>query len=164
VTRTKDRGVSETALHICIDLSPQSIRDHFAFVGDSSAVDALSDDDLAAAAREWLQEGNPEPWASYDRFCRMICGRAGASQPPVPVASATFSQPSTHLQRTWLADDKTAVVARLGDSVWELCCTECGELESIPAMADVPDAGASLVAAVARRHISLQHSQAGSQP
>lgn len=83
---------SSSHRHLCLDLSPAAIRDHFAFVGDSSIVEALSDEDLVAAAEAWLDEGSDEPWASYDRFCRAICVRAreaAVAQGACPQASTS---------------------------------------------------------------------------
>ncbi|MHB8294297.1 MAG: hypothetical protein ACYDH5_06635 [Acidimicrobiales bacterium] len=75
-----DRG----ARHTCLDFSPGAIRDHFAFMGVYHVTAAFTDDELARAARVWLEAGSPQPWKAYDRFCRMILVLAReASRPKV---------------------------------------------------------------------------------
>lgn len=151
---------SSSHQHPCLDLSPAAIRDHFAFAGDSSVVDALSDEDLLAAAEAWLDEGGLEPWASYDRFCRAICVRAreaAAAEGRVPPSAGHVPAPG---QRQWVAvGDRCciAVANRHGDT-WEVCYSGCGQVDVLPALTE-PDAGASLVAAVTRRHMSVAHHQ-----
>lgn len=147
--------------HTCLDLSPAAIRDHFAFVGEAGIVATLGDEDLAAAAEAWLDEGASEPWASYDRFCRAICVRAreaAVAQGRIPPSANQQPSPG---QQKWVAVGEQcciAVASRHGDT-WEVCYSGCGQVDVLPALDDEPDAGASLVAAVTRRHIAIAHQQ-----
>ena len=151
---------SSSHRHLCLDLSPAAIRDHFAFAGDSSIVDALSDEDLVAAAEAWLDEGSSEPWASYDRFCRAICVRAREAAVAQGRMSPSVNQQPPPGQRQWVAVGERCCIAvanRQGD-MWEVCYSGCGQVDVLPAL-DEPDAGASLVAAVTRRHMAIAHHQ-----
>lgn len=156
---------SSSHRHLCLDLSPAAIRDHFAFVGDSSIVEALSDEDLVAAAEAWLDEGSDEPWASYDRFCRAICVRAREAAVAQGRMSPSVNQQPPPGQRQWVAvgERECAVVATRHGATWELFYTACGRVEELPGLGNEYEAGA-IVAAVARRHRALEHAQQGCAP
>ena len=152
---------SSSHQHLCLDLSPAAIRDHFAFAGDSSIVDALGDEDLVAAAEAWLDEGSNEPWASYDRFCRAICVRAREAAVAEGRIPPSVNQQSPPGQQQWTAVGERCCIAvanRHGDT-WEVCYSGCGQVDVLPALDGEPDAGASLVAAVTRRHMAIAHYQ-----
>ena len=150
--------------HLCLDLSPAAIRDHVALVGEVDIVDALSDEDLVAAAEAWLDEGGVEPWASYDRFCRAICVRAreAAASRRVLVAPSTAhpASPGRDGQDQWTAVGEpgcSAVATRHG-ATWELSYAACGQVEELPGLGNEYESGA-ILAGIVRRHVALQHAQ-----
>ncbi len=149
--------------HLCLDLSPAAIRDHVALVGEVGIVDALSDEDLTAAAEAWLDEGGAEPWASYDRFCRAICVRAreaAASRTPVAHSADEPASSVRDGQDQWTAVGEpgcSAVASRHG-ATWEIFYAGCKQVEELPGLGNEYEAGA-IIAGVVRRHVAVEHAQ-----
>ncbi len=149
--------------HLCLDLSPAAIRDHAALVGEVGIVEALSDEDLVAAAEAWLDEGASEPWASYDRFCRAICVRAreaAASRTPVARSADQSAPPVRDGQDQWTAVGEpgcSAVASRHG-ATWEILYAGCKQVEELPGLGNEYEASA-IIAGIVRRHVAVEHAQ-----
>jgi hypothetical protein len=63
--------------------SAEAIREHFDLCDESAAVDDLSNAELDSAVARWMEAGDREPWATYDRWLRQLVAaiRANWSSP-----------------------------------------------------------------------------------
>ena len=56
----------------CLGFSADAIREHFDLCDESAAVDDLSNAELDSAVARWMEAGDREPWATYDRWLRQL--------------------------------------------------------------------------------------------
>jgi hypothetical protein len=60
--------------------SAEAIREHFDLCDESAAVDDLSNAELDSAVARWMEAGDREPWATYDRWLRQLVATVRANR------------------------------------------------------------------------------------